>query len=69
MAGYTSRVSEMLDVFEEVKEGVYRRSADREQQLPAGGAVVQQGQRVCRLLEMRGEGPAGVRPVVSSASL
>uniref|UniRef100_A0A7N6BUX7 ATP-binding cassette, sub-family D (ALD), member 1 n=1 Tax=Anabas testudineus TaxID=64144 RepID=A0A7N6BUX7_ANATE len=59
LAGYTARVSEMLDVFEDVNQGIYRRSADRDEELTAAGsegAVVQHGQRVyCRLLEMRGE--------------
>ncbi|XP_077411341.1 ATP-binding cassette sub-family D member 1 isoform X2 [Vanacampus margaritifer] len=55
LAGYTARVSEMLDVFEHVKEGIYRRSSDREQGVPTGGAVVQHGQRVCGHLEMRGQ--------------
>lgn len=67
LAGYTSRVSEMLDVFEDVNQGIYRRSADREEQLTAaaaaggagaggaGGAVVQHGQRVCGRLEIRGQ--------------
>uniref|UniRef100_A0A8C4H3Q3 ATP-binding cassette, sub-family D (ALD), member 1 n=1 Tax=Dicentrarchus labrax TaxID=13489 RepID=A0A8C4H3Q3_DICLA len=60
LAGYTARVSEMLDVFEDVKEGIYRRSADREEEEEltggggGGGAVVQHGQRVCGRLEMRG---------------
>ncbi|XP_038578577.1 ATP-binding cassette sub-family D member 1 [Micropterus salmoides] len=54
LAGYTARVSEMLDVFEDVKEGIYRRSADREEELTGGGAVVQHGQRVCGRLEIRG---------------
>ncbi|XP_044067525.1 ATP-binding cassette sub-family D member 1 isoform X1 [Siniperca chuatsi] len=56
LAGYTARVSEMLDVFEDVNEGIYRRSADREEALPGGGAgaVVQHGQRVCGRLEIRG---------------
>uniref|UniRef100_A0A8D0CSQ6 ATP-binding cassette, sub-family D (ALD), member 1 n=1 Tax=Sander lucioperca TaxID=283035 RepID=A0A8D0CSQ6_SANLU len=31
LAGYTSRVSEMFDVFEDVNAGVYHRSADREE--------------------------------------
>lgn len=61
LAGYTARVSEMLDVFEDVNQGIYRRSADRDEELTAAGsegAVVQHGQRVyCRLLEMRGESP------------
>uniref|UniRef100_A0A8C5GK94 ATP-binding cassette sub-family D member 1-like n=1 Tax=Gouania willdenowi TaxID=441366 RepID=A0A8C5GK94_GOUWI len=30
LAGYTSRVSEMLDVFEDVNQGIFHRSADRE---------------------------------------
>lgn len=59
LAGYTARVSEMLDVFEDVNMGVYRRSAVREEE-PTGGAegkeVVQHGQRVCGRLEMRGGG-------------
>lgn len=59
LAGYTARVSEMLDVFEDVNQGIYRRSADRDEELtaPGGeGAVVQHGHRVYgRLLEMRGE--------------
>ncbi|XP_075994530.1 ATP-binding cassette sub-family D member 1 [Genypterus blacodes] len=55
LAGYTSRVSEMFEVFEDVKEGVYRRSADRETERPAEGAVVQHGHRVTGHLEMRGQ--------------
>lgn len=59
LAGYTARVSEMLNVFEDVNMGVYRRSADREEE-PTGGAegeeVVQHGHRVCGRLEMRGGG-------------
>uniref|UniRef100_A0A8C9XCV2 ATP-binding cassette, sub-family D (ALD), member 1 n=2 Tax=Sander lucioperca TaxID=283035 RepID=A0A8C9XCV2_SANLU len=57
LAGYTSRVSEMFDVFEDVNAGVYHRSADREEAsaAAAGGAVVQHGQRVCGRLEMRGQ--------------
>ncbi|KAL7399602.1 hypothetical protein ABVT39_027469 [Epinephelus coioides] len=65
LAGYTSRVSEMLDVFEDVNQGIYRRSADREEvsgrgaagaggAAGAAGAVVQHGQRVCGPLEIRG---------------
>ncbi|XP_037628605.1 ATP-binding cassette sub-family D member 1 isoform X2 [Sebastes umbrosus] len=64
LAGYTSRVGEMLDVFEDVNKGVYRRSADREEVSAEGegagaggdgGAVVQHGQRVCGRLEIRGQ--------------
>uniref|UniRef100_A0A8C3A3N0 ATP-binding cassette, sub-family D (ALD), member 1 n=1 Tax=Cyclopterus lumpus TaxID=8103 RepID=A0A8C3A3N0_CYCLU len=52
LAGYTSRVSEMLDVFEDVNNGVYRRS-DREEE-PAGD-VVQHGHRLTGRLEIRGQ--------------
>ncbi|KAM9350582.1 ATP-binding cassette sub-family D member 1 [Symphorus nematophorus] len=59
LAGYTARVSEMLDVFEDVNRGIYRRSADREEAeltgSGGGGAVVQHGQRVCGRLEIRGQ--------------
>lgn len=58
LAGYTSRVSEMLDVFEDVSSEVYRRSANREvSQAEVGAqdqAVVQHGQRVSGRLEIRG---------------
>lgn len=60
LAGYTSRVSELLDVFEDVNRGIYRRSADTEEQWTGGAAegdgkdLVQHGQRVCGRLEMRG---------------
>ncbi|XP_075882900.1 ATP-binding cassette sub-family D member 1 [Nelusetta ayraudi] len=58
LAGYTARVSEMLDVFEDVNMGVFRRSADQGAEPAAGGAeagaVVRHGQRVCGRLEMRG---------------
>ncbi|KAM9855599.1 ATP-binding cassette sub-family D member 1 [Aulostomus maculatus] len=55
LAGYTARVSELLDVFEDVRKGIYRRSADRDQELAAGGAMMQHGQRVCGRLEIRGQ--------------
>ncbi|KAF7655994.1 hypothetical protein LDENG_00047030 [Lucifuga dentata] len=66
LAGYTARVSEMFDVFEDVKEGIYRRSADREEdgETEGGGrgggtgdegAVVLHGHRVWGRLEMRGQ--------------
>lgn len=58
LAGYTARVSEMLDVFEDVNMGIFRRSADQGAEPATGGAeagaVVQHGQRVCGRLEMRG---------------
>uniref|UniRef100_UPI003AAF8110 ATP-binding cassette sub-family D member 1-like n=1 Tax=Centroberyx gerrardi TaxID=166262 RepID=UPI003AAF8110 len=56
LAGYTARVSEMFDVFEEVKEGIYCRSTageERERETEGGG--VQHGQRVGGRLQMRGQ--------------
>ncbi|XP_034534303.1 ATP-binding cassette sub-family D member 1 [Notolabrus celidotus] len=68
LAGYTSRVSEMLDVFEDVNGGIYRRSTDTEDDLTGGGegvgegvgegggeGVMQHGQRVCGPLQIRGQ--------------
>ncbi|XP_053280810.1 ATP-binding cassette sub-family D member 1 [Pleuronectes platessa] len=54
LAGYTSRVSEMLDVFEDVNQGIYRRNGDREEASPGGGAVIQHGLRVSGRLQNRG---------------
>uniref|UniRef100_A0AAV2LXW5 Uncharacterized protein n=1 Tax=Knipowitschia caucasica TaxID=637954 RepID=A0AAV2LXW5_KNICA len=56
LAGYTSRVSEMLDVFEDVKNGVYKRSSDAEEQRPSAEeqTVVKHGHRVSQL-HIRGE--------------
>lgn len=55
LAGYTSRVSEMLDVFEDVSSGIYHRSANRGVSQAEVGAVVQHGQRVSGPLEIRGQ--------------
>ncbi|XP_067383994.1 ATP-binding cassette sub-family D member 1 isoform X3 [Channa argus] len=58
LAGYTARVSEMLGVFEDVNQGIYRRSAQQDEGLKAErseGAVVQHGQRVSSHLEIRGQ--------------
>lgn len=57
LAGYTSRVYEMLDVFEDVKKGIYRRSADTEDTLTGVDQklLVQHGQRVCGQLQLRGK--------------
>ncbi|XP_041858924.1 ATP-binding cassette sub-family D member 1 isoform X2 [Melanotaenia boesemani] len=56
LAGYTSRVSDMLDVFDDVNQGVYRRSADTDQYSAGGGgaAAAVHGQRVCGPLQIRG---------------
>ncbi|KAK9514645.1 hypothetical protein VZT92_025348 [Zoarces viviparus] len=53
LAGYTARVSDMLDVFEDVTKGIYRRSADRQE--ASAGDVVQHGTRLCGHLEIRGQ--------------
>lgn len=56
LAGYTARVSQMLDVFEDVNMGIFRRSTDQgaEPAEAEAGAVVKHGHRVCGRLEMRG---------------
>ncbi|XP_068193011.1 ATP-binding cassette sub-family D member 1 [Antennarius striatus] len=54
LAGYTSRVSEMLGVFEDVNKGIYRRSADHEEESTGRGGVIQHGQRVSGPLEIKG---------------
>lgn len=70
LAGYTARVSEMLDVFEDVNMGIFRRSADQGAEPAAGGteaaAVVKHGHRVCGRLEMRGVDGAALRFALSS---
>ncbi|XP_034027719.1 ATP-binding cassette sub-family D member 1 isoform X2 [Thalassophryne amazonica] len=56
LTGYTSRVSEMLNVFEDVRDGLYRRSTETEDAGGAGeGAVIQHGQRVCGHVSSRGQ--------------
>ncbi|XP_037335680.2 ATP-binding cassette sub-family D member 1 [Pungitius pungitius] len=50
LAGYSARVSEMLEVFEEVNEGVYRRPGGRKE-ASSGGGVQHHRQR----LETRGQ--------------
>ncbi|XP_038154363.1 ATP-binding cassette sub-family D member 1 [Cyprinodon tularosa] len=57
LAGYTSRVWEMFEVFEDVSQGVYRRSGDSEEEESAAqrGAQVRHGQRICGPLEIRGQ--------------
>uniref|UniRef100_A0A671XF95 ATP-binding cassette, sub-family D (ALD), member 1 n=1 Tax=Sparus aurata TaxID=8175 RepID=A0A671XF95_SPAAU len=55
LAGYTARVSEMLDVFEDVNKGIYRRSADSKEESEGAGGAGGHGQRVCGRLEIRGQ--------------
>ncbi|KAJ8017303.1 hypothetical protein DPEC_G00016440 [Dallia pectoralis] len=59
LAGYTARVHEMFSVFEDVRVGVYRRSAAEmeEGEAEPGGAnqVVQHGMRVEGPIVMRGQ--------------
>lgn len=55
LAGYTARVSDMLDVFEDVNRGIYRRSAERGEALPPTGGEPEHGQRVCGPPEIRGQ--------------
>ncbi|KAF0036113.1 hypothetical protein F2P81_011425 [Scophthalmus maximus] len=61
LAGYTARVSEMLDVFEDVNQGIYRRSVEQEEALTDGGgeALVQHGHRVTGRLQIRGPNGCG----------
>ncbi|XP_035999828.1 ATP-binding cassette sub-family D member 1 isoform X2 [Fundulus heteroclitus] len=54
LAGYTSRVWQMFDVFEDVSRGVYRRSAVREERA-APEVQVRHGQRICGPLEIKGQ--------------
>uniref|UniRef100_A0A6Q2Y5U5 ABC transmembrane type-1 domain-containing protein n=1 Tax=Esox lucius TaxID=8010 RepID=A0A6Q2Y5U5_ESOLU len=59
LAGYTARVHEMFSVFEDVRAGVYRRSAVEQEGAEAesggGKQVVQHGMRVEGPIMMRGQ--------------
>lgn len=57
LAGYTARVYEMCAVFEDVRAGVYRRSAGEQDGGTPGGAsrVVQHGMRIEGPLQIRGK--------------
>lgn len=57
LAGYTARVYEMFDVFEEVHVGVYRRSVEDPQgtENRGGSREVKHGMRLEGPLHIRGE--------------
>ncbi|KAF7695675.1 ATP-binding cassette sub-family D member 1 [Silurus meridionalis] len=57
LAGYTARVYEMFDVFEEVRDGVYRRSVEDPQGTENGGgsSEVKHGMRLEGPLHIRGQ--------------
>lgn len=57
LAGYTARVYEMFDVFEEVRVGVYRRSVEDPQGTENGGGSceVKHGMRLEGPLHIIGE--------------
>lgn len=57
LAGYTARVYEMFDVFEEVRVGVYRRSVEDPQgtENHGGSREVKHGMRLEGHLHVRGE--------------
>lgn len=56
LAGYTARVYEMFDVFEEVRVGVYRRSVEDQQgaENRGGSCEVKHGMRLEGSLQIRG---------------
>lgn len=57
LAGYTARVYEMFDVFEEVRDGVYRRSVEDPQgtEKHGGSGEVKHGMRLEGPLHIRGK--------------
>ncbi|XP_056129123.1 ATP-binding cassette sub-family D member 1 isoform X2 [Lampris incognitus] len=56
LAGYTSRVYEMFDVFGDASEGIYHRSTvGEEQREDRGGEMMQHGVRVGGHLDIRGQ--------------
>ncbi|KAL1270297.1 hypothetical protein QQF64_032586 [Cirrhinus molitorella] len=56
LAGYTARVYEMFEVFEDVRAGVYRRSATEAKPEETGAArKIKHGMRVEGLLQIRGK--------------
>ncbi|XP_030640076.1 ATP-binding cassette sub-family D member 1 isoform X2 [Chanos chanos] len=55
LAGYTARVFEMFEVFEDVRAGVYKRSAGAQSGESGGMKVVKHGMRVEGPLQIRGQ--------------
>ncbi|XP_073456272.1 ATP-binding cassette sub-family D member 1 [Aquarana catesbeiana] len=54
LAGYTARVHDMFEVFEDVQNGIYKRPGELEEDKPKKGDVIQHGIRIEGPLEIKG---------------